>query len=94
LNQEIINNQKLKSKAYDSIIRVKYTKIISMHGSVVKIIENFNSSLGLSQIAILIAQKYYLVNDYYWIAFVSFLSEVEFRAGKLRISRPFENFSH
>lgn len=80
LNLEVLDNQKLKSKVYDSIIRKRLNKIISMHSTVVQMVENFNSSMGLSQIGILLAFKFYLYGDFYWIAFVTLHSQIRKRA--------------
>lgn len=70
LNVEINSNQRLKSKVYDSTIRKKYRQIIATHYSVSRMVERFNSSLGLSQIMILQAINFYLKGDFYWISFV------------------------
>jgi hypothetical protein len=70
LNEEIADNQRLKSKVYDKIIRKKFHQIISMHQQVVEIIDNFNSSIGFSQLGIVLVLKFYLKGDFYWISFV------------------------
>lgn len=79
LNLEVISNQRIKSNIYDSIIRKKLSKIISMHYFVVKMIDNFNSSMGLSQLGIMLAFKFYLYGDFYWISFVIFHRQIKLR---------------
>lgn len=69
LNEEIVHNQKLKSSPYDRIIRKKYRELIAMHYSVVKLVDNHNASLGISQMVIMLAMKFYMTGDFYWIAF-------------------------
>lgn len=60
LRTEVLNNRILKSRVYDTIIRRKLKNIISMHYVIVQMIECFNSSMGLSQLGILLAIKFYL----------------------------------
>lgn len=72
LNEEIINNQRLKSKVYDSIIRNKFKEIIFLHYEIVKMLENFNSSLGLSQLGVFLAMKFNLKISFYWTLFLVF----------------------
>lgn len=71
LNEEILDNQKLKSRSYDKIIRNKYRQLIAMHDNIVKLVDNYNQSLGISQFAIMLAIKFFLAGDFYWIAFSS-----------------------
>lgn len=80
LNQDVANNQKLKSKAYDAIIRRKFRKIIGMHSKVLKMVDNFNSSLAISQLSILITIKFYLIGDFYWVSFVFLHRQIRPRA--------------
>lgn len=79
LNLEVLSNQRIKSNIYDSIIRKKLNKIISMHYIVVQMIDNFNSSMGLSQLGIMLAFKFYLYGDFYWISFVIFHRQIKLR---------------
>lgn len=72
LNEDVIMNMKLKSRVYNKITRKKYHYVITMYCSVIKLIENYNESLGISQLTIFMAMNFYLTGDLYWITF-SFL---------------------
>lgn len=70
VNQEASHNQSLKSKAYDRIIRNKLNKIRSMYDNVTEMVENFNSSLGLTQLFMAVCVKLFLIGDFYWVALI------------------------
>lgn len=69
VNQDVTLNRELKSKALDKIIHRRYQKVLSMYENVMDTIKKLNSSIGISQLAMLNGARFYLIGDFYWIAF-------------------------
>lgn len=70
ISQDLVDNSRLQSVAYDKIIHSKYLTVIKMYKQVQRLVGIFNS-LGAAQLTVFLAIKLFLTGDFYWIALVT-----------------------
>jgi hypothetical protein len=70
INKDIESNKILNSKVFCKIINRKLNALLKLYEIVHKICACFNAS-NISQLAIFLAMKFFLMADFYWIAFVT-----------------------
>jgi 7tm Chemosensory receptor len=80
VNQDVTINQDLKSEALNEIIRNKYQKVFCMYENVLESIQKLNSSIGISQLVMLTGCTFYLIGDFYWLAFVTLHKKIELKS--------------